>query len=224
MTLWPPQFPYPPPVTITATQSFTWVFRNVLFDAVSALPYFAPHFKRKTKMLPTQPNQIPFLGIYIADETMTPDGDANAGAIGFIHMVRYGFSVIEAANDPIVLEARLDQAFWAIMNGVWSDQYVMNRLDTWNPHTGIGNPDNVRVESLERGTRKHIYGSPALDNTLATGEMQYEITAKYRTYFEPGPFDDLNMIGVKTAFPAGSTVEEQAAVQQVIAIYEFPQN
>ena len=48
------------------------------------MPFFANYTKRKNKMLQVQPDLLPYLGVYLLDETMTPDGDANAGNIRFI--------------------------------------------------------------------------------------------------------------------------------------------
>ena len=90
---------------ITDTQSYSLVIRDGLFDAVSSDPFFANYTCRKTKMLRVQHELLPYLGVYIIDETMLPDGDANAGHIRFSHTLRIGFSAMVANNDQVLAEA-----------------------------------------------------------------------------------------------------------------------
>ena len=97
---------------ITDTQSFSLVIRDVFYDALSSDPFFASYTCRKTKMLSVQPQLLPYLGVYIIDETMLPDGDANAGHIRFSHTLRIGFSAMIANNDQVVAEQGIDAAWW----------------------------------------------------------------------------------------------------------------
>lgn len=208
---------------ITDTQSHALVIRNVFYDAVKRLPFFAAAAwtSRKTKLLAIQPHLLPFLGVYIVDETMMPDGDGNAGHIRFSHTLRVGFSVIVQNNDQVALELTLDAAFWAIMNGLWRDEYVMNMLDTWNPALTAGNPDNVRVESIQRGVRRHLFGATGANNELPIGEMQYDVSAFWRAEYAPVIPDDLLEIDMTTGLKPGETPEERAKRLQVNAHYTF---
>jgi hypothetical protein len=104
---------------ITDTQSFSLVIRDAFYDALAADPFFASYTCRKTKMLSVQHSLLPYLGVYIIDETMLPDGDANAGHIRFSHTLRIGFSVVIANNDQVAAELQIDAAWWRIMNP-WS--------------------------------------------------------------------------------------------------------
>jgi hypothetical protein len=201
-----------PPPTVTATQSYSWVIRNVFFDALVADPFFAGYTCRKNKMLVQRPEYMPYLGVYIIDEVMTPDGDGNAGPVKFIHNTRIGFSVMNVNNDQDALETNLDAAFWAICNRLWPDEYIMNLLDTYDPSTGTQNPDNTRIESIERGTRKFVWGNAQFNNETPIGELQYDINCRYRTYWPPGQCDDLDMIDV--VIPVGEA-------QQLHVQYDF---
>ena len=210
-----------PPPTVTATQSYTWVIRNVFFDALQADPFFAGYTCRKNKMLVARPEYLPYLGVYIIDETMTPDGDGNAGPVKFIHNARIGFSVMNANNDQDALEANLDAAFWAICNRLWPDEYIMNLINTQNPNTGTENPDNTIIESVERGLRRYVWGNAAFNNETPLGELQYDVTCRYRTYWQPGPFDDLDTIDIVTGIKPGDTQAEMDARQQIHVQYNF---
>src|SRR4051794_581528 len=83
----------------TSPQSYAHLIRDVVFGALAGDPYFANYTIRKNKMLKIQHELLPYLGVYIIDEPMLPDGDANAGNIRFIHTPRIGFSVMIVDND-----------------------------------------------------------------------------------------------------------------------------
>ena len=207
---------------VSNVQSYTYIIREMFLAKVATLDFFEGFHIRRTKLTQIQPEQLPQLAIYILpDEVMTPDGDPNAGEIRFVHQARLGFSVICLNNDEAQLEATLDAAFWAIMNGLWRDEYVMSFQDTWNPHTQMSNVDNVRVESITRGVRRHVYGAAVMNNELPVGEMQYEATVCYRTEWGAVVTDMLDEIYVKTNFPADHS-GDPADVEQVQIVYLQP--
>lgn len=207
---------------ITDTQSYGLVIRDIFYDALVARePYFASFKARKNKMLQVQHELLPYLGVYIIDETMLPDGDANAGCIRFSHTLRIGFSVMIANNDPVAAEQSIDAAYWRIMNRLWTDQYIMNLLDTNNPTDGTENPDNVRIESLTRGLRRHVFGATGFNNETPVAELQYDVSCFYRTEWFPDIKDDLLEIDVSTGIKIGETQEEMDQRQQVRANYVF---
>jgi hypothetical protein len=209
---------------ITDTQSFGLVIRDTLFATARRIPYFSspPFTVRRNKMLQVQPNQLPYLGVYILDEVMTPDGDYNAGCIRFNHAMRVGFSVIDQHNDHVTLEGKLDRAFWALMNGLWRDQYLMNFLNTYNPHTQLSSPDNVRMEGVTRGVRRHLFGVGTLDQETPIGEMQYDATVFWRADYAPIITDEFLELQLRTGIKPGETTDEMAQRQQVGLDIVFP--
>jgi hypothetical protein len=206
---------------ITDTNSYSHVIRDVFFNALSTDPFFASYTCRKNKMLVARPEYLPYLGVYIIDDTMTPDGDANVGNIRFIHALRIGFSVMQSDPDQDVLELGLDAAYHEIETRLWNDPYINNVYDTLNPHTQVQNPDNVRFESIERGMRRYVWGNQAVNNETPVGEMQYDITVRHRDYFVPGSFDDLNLIDMKTGVKPGDTQAEMDQRIQIERQYQF---
>jgi hypothetical protein len=172
--------------------------RGVFFDALAAMPFFSGFTCRKQKQLQVQSQIIPYLGVYFVEEPHTPDGDLNHGEIKFIHSVRIGISVIIANNDPDASEAILDQAYQAIMTRLWTDEYIMNMIDTFNYGTGVqNNPDNTRSEGVERIRRRHVFGNPSLNNELPTAELQLEITIRMRTRWPAVVPDDFEHMHVE---------------------------
>ena len=199
---------------ITDTQSYSHVIRDAFFNALVADPFFAKYTYRKNKMLVARPEYLPYLGVYIIDETMTPDGDGNAGNIDSIHAERIGFSVIQGNNDQDALELGLDAAYWRIMNRLWTDGKLNNVFLS-------SLPDNTQFESVERGMRRYVWGNSTFNNETPVGEVQYDITVRHRTYWAPGPFEDLLTIDVQTGVKAGDTQAEMDQRLQAHVTYQF---
>jgi len=212
---------YHPP-TISQVQSYSFIIRDLFFDRLIKTPFFVNFFARKNKQLQLQPYQIPYLGVYFVNEDMSPDGDLNAGEIRFTHMLKIGFSVAVVNNDPVQCEAKLDEAYWVIMNTLWRDPTLTNFLDA-RPYPGReGNPDNVRIEGVSRGTRRHVFGNSSLDNETPFGEMQYEATVKYSADYAPVINDDLLRIHQELALVQDDgTIPPADKVLRVITEYEF---
>jgi hypothetical protein len=208
--------------TDTTIFSYSIVIRDMLLEKLKAAPFFQGFNYRKSRQLPTQSNQLPSLGVYIIGEDMESDGDVNAGDIEFVNHLKLGFSVVIVNNDPEACEEKIDQAYWAICNTLWRDQYLMNMIDTRAYPGAIGNPDNTRIEGIERGTRRHVFGATGQSNETPIGELRYEATLKYRTDFVPIITDDLLLIHEETALPnLDGTIPPADEVQRVTTIYEF---
>ena len=184
---------------ITDTQSYGWVIRNAFLDALAADAFFTGYTVRPNKMLQVQPENLPYLGVYILDEIMTPDGDANAGDIRFVHVLRIGFSVVIANNDQAVAEQTIDAAYWRISNRLFCDSDLMKLAYS-------SMPDNTRIEGIVRGSRRHVFGNPNQTNETPVAELQYEISCQFRTMWDPTITDDLELIDIKVDVPPGTPV------------------
>ena len=199
---------------ISTSQHPAGVIRDVFHDALAPDAFFANYTVRKNRMLSVQHQLLPYLGVYIIDETMLPDGDANAGMIRFSHTLRIGFSAIIANNDQVIAEQVADAAFWRIMNRLWPDQNIMNLFETTNP-------DNTRIESVTRGVRRHVFGTPALNNETPVAELQYDVAVFFRTGWPPVITDTLDEIDITTGVKAGDTQDEMDQRKQVTRKYLF---
>jgi hypothetical protein len=195
-------------MTVSETQTSGYDIRDAFYNVVTAAPFFANFTCRKNKMLPVQRNLIPYLGVYLVDEMMTPDGDANAGCIRFLHNVRIGFSMIQVNNDPNAAEQGADQAMQAIMVAAYTDLHLMNVLTN-------NNPESVGIEAITRGARRPVYGAPSTDNETPFVEMQYEISCSFRSEWYPDITDTLDEIDV-TTYP-----NNDQSVTPVDVVYDF---
>lgn len=207
---------------ITEQQSSGYDIRDAFFNLLDADPYFAAFTRRKTKMLPVQQNLIPYLGVYLAAESMLPDGDANAGCVRFLHNVRIGFSLIIANSVPETAEQLADQAFLHVMATAYTNLYLMNVLQ--RDAYGNNNPENVKVEAIVRGDRKPVMGALSSDNETPFVEMQYEATCSFRSEWYPDITDTLDEISVTTGVKPGDTQTEMNQRQQVAVTYELNQS
>jgi hypothetical protein len=170
------------------TNSFSLGIRDVLFNALAADSFFASFTKRKTTALPVMDVHLPFLGVYLVDETMTPDGDANVAEVRFIHNVRIGFSVIVRNNDPDAAETALDISWVRIMNVLW-------------PNISKLLVNGYQIEGVTRGTRRHIFGATGRDNETPIAELRYEATCITRDSFPPPVTDDFDSVMLTTPKP-----------------------
>src|SRR5262245_16877833 len=116
MTLPTPHYIDPDFIT---QQSYGLLIRDTLYAKVVTLPFFTGFKSRRCKQLPVHPDILPYLGVYLVSERLSPDGDPNAGDVRFDNDLTIGFSIVIQNNDPVESELKIDQAFWAIMNGLW---------------------------------------------------------------------------------------------------------
>ena len=202
-------------MSITDTQSYSQVIRDSLFAKSVTLPFFAGFTARRCKQLPVGKEHLPNLGVNIMDEMMAPDGDFNHTDIRFRHTLRVGFSVIILNNDPVASELTLDEAFWALMNGLWRDAGLTNMILS-------SMPDNTRFEGIERGSRVHKWGASGANNETPIAEMEYVASLVFRAEYGVTVTDELLRIHVETVPMADDgSVPAADEVQRIISEYEF---
>ena len=131
-----------------------------------------------------QPENVPFLGVYMVDETTTPDGDANVGEVRFHSVATIGISVIVQNNDASAASAKLDQA-WGEIERLFDDPTVYN----WK---NVGKPNEVAIQSFDRGQRTHVYGDIGQENAIPIAELRYNLQCNLGVIdYEPTIVDDL---------------------------------
>jgi len=181
--------------------SCSFIIRNGILDRLKQVPTFQSVRRWATTSAmriqsQLQADQIPFVGVYLVDETMGPDGDANHAEPRFLHTVRLGFSVVIASPDDAVAETNLDACHWTIMNLLTNER--------WHkfPAVGLWNGgDPIRIEAVTRGSRKNVFGNRLLNNDTQVAELQMDLTVTHRTYWPPIIPDTLNTIHVTVAYP-----------------------
>ena len=199
---------------ITEKQSFAFDIRDTFYNVVTADAFFQGFTTKKNRMLPVQPDQLPYLGVYVAGETRAPDGEANAACVRFVHTPRIIFSVVTANNDRDAAEALSDRALLKIDELLYTDLNVMN---VWNRK----NVEGVLIESIARATSRFIYGNAGQNNETPWIELQYEVQPTYRTEWFPDITDTLDEIDVTTGVKPDDTLADMANRLQVAPVYTF---
>lgn len=204
-------------------QGYPEIYLDILFARTVTIPLFEGFTARRTKPFPIQSEHLPFLGIYFVKDAHDSDGDPNHGVVRFKHLLTYGFSVQMQDNDPIQLQSRLLRAYRAIFENLWRDQYMMNLLYTYNPHTGKEHPENLRIEGIQRGRMEINWGTIG-QNETPWAELQFEPVLILRTYWEPYIPDDLLEINVEAVPMVGPPGERHPAdeyVKRILLKYQF---
>src|SRR5580765_3632840 len=213
----PKDFPWTGTGGVSDTQSYSWILLNAIFDRLSNSSVFANFpCKRLSSALPIESElHIPFLGVFLGEETMIPDGDLNAGDIRFINNVTIGIQICIKNNDPVAMMMKLDQLSWFILNQLFRDNTLMNRLKTTMPDGQF-----FRLEGIPRVRfRPDVWGLAGSMNEMPFGERLFWLTYQFRTEWYPTDFDDLERITVTTQFPVGDY--QPGEIQQVKVVYEF---
>jgi hypothetical protein len=180
---------------ISDTQSYSWIILNAIYDRISQSTFFQNFaVKRITRALPIEAGyQIPSIGIYLGSERAVADGDPNAGDIRLQHTIPVGMQIVVKNNDPVAMQATLDQAKWFILNQLLRDNTFTNRLKTTIP-------DNVRIEGFPQLRIPSPDWGRDSKNETPIGIQLIELTYTLRTEWYPTNFDDLKEIAV-TAYP-----------------------
>src|SRR6266699_3389379 len=177
-----------PHVRCTAL-SYPMLVRDGILNRVKLMSFFSTFNFSSNKTLQIQPASLPFCGVYLLQEMMAPDGDADAGEIRFRTAVRYGFSVIVQNNDSVVAEYNLDKAMQAITVGLFTDPTFYNN-------------SSFKIQGFTSGSRQHVFGSVGLDNETPIAELRFELTCDLGTIsYTPFTEDDLEVIHLETVFP-----------------------
>jgi hypothetical protein len=190
-------------------QSYPMRLLDGTMSRIKLLPFFSSFNFSSYKGLIIQPSSIPFCGIYLLQEMLAPDGDANTGEIRFRTAARIGFSVIIQNNDPVAAEYKLDAALQAITVGLFSDSTYYNNK-------------SFRIQGFVSGSRQHVFGRiGTLDNETPIAELRYELVVDLGVItYPPNVPDILEVIHLETRYPAGS---DPTIIQQVKSEYDIEQ-
>lgn len=197
------------------THSYAYIILNEIFNRLATSEFFAGYpCKRIVQALPIEAGiKVPFIGVYQPEELYGGDGDANVGDIRLMHTVPVGIQIVLKNNDPAKLLEKLDEAYWFCMQRLLTDDSLTNFWRTTMP-------GNLKLESIiHGGVRERWFTANKPETPL--GEKLIELALVFRSDWYRDVFDDLHRITVRTAYPEGSTPEDQLQVQQVTMVYEF---
>lgn len=118
--------------------------RDAIYDRVKLLPGYT--FQRQP--VPTlEEEDLPQLTVWIIGETLSPDGDSNAGEPRFEATTTIAVSVVRGLQDPAVLDGQIDADVDVIEELLLTDPTFINH-STANP---------AAFESIRGITRRREY-------------------------------------------------------------------
>jgi len=161
------------------------LIRDAIADRIEAKGWFVS--VQREQMPTLQPADLPLAQVYIMQESMTPDGDSNVGAPGFVAETVIGVSVLRGFDDPKTMAGRIDLDCDEIETALLTDPTFVS-LDA-----------DALFESVERITRRRLFPK---DGEAYFAEVRIEFTFLHRVVFEPVVDDDYAGATV-TAKPLG---------------------
>lgn len=180
--------------------TYATAIRDAIYDRVSLLPGYT--FQRQP--IPTLSEEdLPTLTVWIVNESLVPDGDANAAEPKFEATSTIAVSVVRGLQDPSVLDGQID-----------ADVDVIEELLLTDPTFVNHSPDNpAAFESVRGITRRRVY-PPHGDTFLC--ELRLEFQFFNRISYPPVVTDDLATVAVT------ATVVESNRPQPVVARFSIP--
>lgn len=149
------------------------LIRDAIADRIEAKGWFVS--VQREQMPTLQPADLPLAQVYIMQESMTPDGDSNVGAPGFVAETVIGVSVLRGFDDPKTMAGRIDLDCDEIETALLTDP------------TFVSLGADALFESVERITRRRLFPK---DGETYFAELRLEFTFDYRVLFEPKVDDD----------------------------------
>jgi hypothetical protein len=191
---------------MSTANSYAMDIRNELLSRIKTFPVFADVARfGRSPMLTVQSEDIPYLGVYLVEEQLTPDGDANAGEPRFQSRAKIGFQYVVQNNDPDLAEDKLDLGYWELMKNFFEVQ-------RWDYFAD----DTIWVEAVERGSRSHHYGNAGNDNRTPYAELRADLIFMQRETFPPPVTDMLKSIHITVADHIPYDPEQNAPLRVVI--------
>ena len=171
--------------------------RDAVFVRVKAA---FPDFKvtRRSPLLPIQNDQLPAVGVFLAEDTDSPDGDYNVGPPRFISDATIAISVVEDAGKSEAARRKVEARMNAIKNVLFKDASFV-ALTARN-----GQP---LLEGIARVRR--TFSFPQQGETFYA-EGRLHIVCRFRCYYDPIAPNALTEVSV-TAQPFGPGSSSQPA-------------
>jgi hypothetical protein len=170
--------------------SFAVPIREAIFRRVSTLDGYAKY--RRVLEPQLQPDDLPCISVAILSETMSPDGDINAGVPHFISLVTIGISVIRGFEDTSFLDGKIDADISDIETKLLTDPTFVELVPT------------ALFEGITQITRRRLYPQ---DGETYFCELRLEMTFQTRVDYPPDittPFSGVSMQTATAGASAGT--------------------
>lgn len=175
------------------------IIRDAAFTRLQGMTVNSAPFvsTRKAPMLTVQNDQIPALGVYIAEEVETADGDADVSIPRYSNELTLAISMTFDASDPVVMDGNLDAAIGAAKELLLCDPTFLDLRFTDN------SPIIEGVPRMRRATNYYH------DGETYYAEARINIVFQYRSMYPPVGGVPLNTIVVVAGDPAPTPLVTQ---------------
>ena len=163
----------------------TTAIREAIYSRLEGLTGYKTIRKQGTPTLSV--DDLPALSIFIADERLDPDGDANAGPPKFGVTATIIVAVSRGFDDPSVTDGIIDVDIDSIENTLMTDPTFV----------GFGTDKAAMFESISGIRRRRIFEKEGESYFL---ELQLEFQFFYRWIYDPVISDNFSTLSV-TAKP-----------------------
>ncbi len=170
--------------------NFAREIRDAAIERLKLLGRYAPRGRpgtpariRRTPVMPAQADEVPCLMVYLGNQTMTADGDANAGEPSFVNEVQLVIASILNADDADDLDDRMADAGTEVLETLLED------------------PDWL---ALSEGVPTVTQQSRFDDSKYLAAIVMTTITVTYRTLWPPRVAGDFLAIRMRTPDGGGA--------------------
>jgi len=189
------------------SHSYAMLLRDSMVTRLQANKFFNNFHFVRTKNYPVQAQDVPHCGVFFVDESLSGDGDIDAGEIRFSSLVTIGFSIIVQNNDPEQAEETLDYAWQALTGELLCDPTLYNN-------------QIFKVQGYRGGKRMHVFGAVGKDNERPIAELQFTLMCDLGAItFEPRVPDIFETMHVRTVYP-----DDDPNRQQIVSEYDVEQS
>lgn len=158
--------------------------RDAITERLRDLPWLALNAVQNQPLPQLQADELPGLLVVIMGESLTPDGDANAGPPRFEAQVTIGISLVEGFASPERLDGDVDEKITLIETALLTDPTFVRGLDPSKPR---GDPDREPFfEAIERIQRRRLFPQ---DGETYFSELRLEIVFAKRVQYDPAVLD-----------------------------------
>lgn len=171
--------------------------RDAITDRLKVLPGLPAMTIRNQPIPQLQEDELPGLLVVIMGETLSPDGDANAGPPRFEAEITIGISLVEGYDTPERIDGDIDALITLIETTLLTDPSFVSKQD---PSKAWDDPERFPLfEAVTRIQRRRLFPQ---EGEMYLGELRIEMTFAKRVVYDPGVCEDLKHL-VFTTRPLG---------------------
>lgn len=167
--------------------------REAIIDRLSAQAWLPVVGLRRNPRPQLQDTELPALLVVIADESESPEGEANCGPPRFITELTIGISYCVGYAPPELLDQQIDEATAGIRDCLLRDPTFIRGIDPSKPDS---DPERDPLfEAVTKVRRGRLFPQ---EGAGYFAEGRIEMTFVFRSYYDPiipDMLDEIDIVG-----------------------------